>query len=502
MWTSSSWMPHQDYLDLLKRENGTHLSLTGEPFLEAAYPKELFIMRALNLDPIMPIIKPLFNESLGAPAKNVMQTVRSLILFGMTIGTTPAGTSLTGWIDELNKRTPLSVLIGCSPSDPIPSLGSHYRLMDRLWLSDSPLLTRADLLPYNKDSLRKGNPDIGGDGKLHEPDQERTTADAAAAIVAGKKPAPDPEEVLQKILSLTAIAMSVSYGLIQPDGCTLSGDGTALHVHASPYGHHDRNLPLDSDLRHFSDPDADWGYDSALETNFYGHTLYFVVCRNDALKVELPVTFKITSARRHDALNFLFTYSDFKRNVQGINPAFFCLDSAHDNYPTYNLLHDDGIIPMIDLNMKSPLNSDGLPEGFTYDTDGNIRCRCNAVMHFEQYDSHKNRNKFRCPFACGEVDSCSHRAECQRKVTDYGRSIYVPLSDDIRFNPGVARNSEEWKDIYRHRTACERFNNRILNDYKLHAMKIHSARRYAFMTMVFIIAIHMDAIYKHCCLAA
>ena len=495
MWTSSSWTRHQSYVEALDRANA-FVTFTGRPFIESVYPREFFIMRILNLDPVGPLIAPLYSNTVGAPAKNQMQVLRSLILFGLTIGTTPAKTSLTKWVNLLHKNTPLTFLAGCFSPDQIPSLGSHYAFIDRLWASNEPLLTRADLLLHNKDEFRRGRPDIGGDGKAREDNQEKNTEDAAAAILQGRKPAPDPEVYLQKILSLTAVATSISYGLIQPANCILSGDGTVIHAHASPYGHHDRSLPPDSSFRHFSDPDADWGYDSDLEQKYYGHTLYLFNYRNDDLKVELPVSFKYTSARRHDALNFLFLYSDFRNNDPLLFPDRFCLDSAHDNYPTYNLLKHDGIIPVIDLNMKSPLNADGLPEGFTYDTDGNIRCRCNARMHFSQFDSVKRRNKYRCPFACGEVDSCPYREQCQKKVTNYGRSIYVPLPDDIRFNPGIPRNSDEWKDTYRQRTASERINNRILNDYMLSDMKIHSTRRYAFFTMVTCIILHMVAIYN------
>lgn len=491
MWTSSSFLDHTSYLDLLER--GKNLVPYSAP-LDVLYPREFFIMQTLNLDPIIPIISSLYDQSQGAPVKNLHQILRSFLLFSMTIGTTPAKTSLTAWVDYIKMNPVYRLLIGSPSVDDLPGLGSYYRFMNRLW--DSPtLLSRSDLLPYNKDNSRKGKPEIGGDGKAIEENQEKNTIDAATAINEGRNPAPNPEINLQRIFSLTAIALSVSHGLIDPHKMIVSGDGTCIHAHAAPNGHHDKSLP-DSDLRHFSDPDADWGYDSDLKANYYGHSLYMFAYRNDTLKTELPIFFKYTSARRHDSLNFLFSFSDFLHNVDGIFPNRFCLDSAHDNISTYELLSSRGIIPLIDLNLKSPLNSDGLPEGFTYDSDGNILCRLKAKMHFAQYDKVKRRDKYRCPFACGKVDSCPYREQCQKKVTAYGRSIYVPKPDDIRFNPGIERNSDEWKDVYRHRTACERLNNRVLNDYMLSRMHVHTTRRFSFVTMMICISIHLDAIYR------
>jgi len=151
----------------------------------------------------------------GAPVKNLHQVFRSFLLVSLTVGTTLARTSLTTWIDYI-KKNPVYRLLIVSPSvDDLPGLGSYYRFMNRLW--DSPtLLSRSDLLPYNKDNSRKGKPEIGGDGKAIEENQEKNTIDAATAINEGRNPAPNPEINLQRIFSLTALALSVTHGLIDP----------------------------------------------------------------------------------------------------------------------------------------------------------------------------------------------------------------------------------------------------------------------------------------------
>ncbi|MGL6199004.1 MAG: hypothetical protein ACRC3H_08730, partial [Lachnospiraceae bacterium] len=60
----------------------------------------------------------------------------------------------------------------------------------------------------------------------------------------------------------------------------------------------------------------------------------------------------------------------------------------------------------------------------------------------------------------------------------------------------VARGTAEYIKTYNNRTGSERVNNRILNDYKLHSMRIHGKKRYSFFTMIACINIHLDARLK------
>ena len=54
-----------------------------------------------------------------------------------------------------------------------------------------------------------------------------------------------------------------------------------------------------------------------------------------------------------------------------------------------------------------------------------------------------------------------------------------------------------YRKIYKQRTATERINNRILNDYGLHRMFIHTKEHYSYMATMIGICIHPDARYKH-----
>jgi len=139
-------------------------------------------------------------------------------------------------------------------------------------------------------------------------------------------------------------------------------------------------------LRHYSDPDADWGWEPGWL--FFGYTLYPLVCHSPDAQMDLPLSFHFISAGRHDSANFLVAINEFRKNAPDIT----------------------------------------------------IR--------------------------------------------------------DIRLYPPVPRGTAEWKKIYNNRTASERINNRILNNYKLHSMRIHFKGHYSFMTMTICICTHLDAWYK------
>ena len=108
------------------------------------------------------------------------------------------------------------------------------------------------------------------------------------------------------------------------------------------------------------------------------------------------------------------------------------------------------------------------------------------------YCRQKHSRKWRCPLACGRVASCPCGETCSS--SSYGRCVYTKPDWDIRLYTPVPRGTAEYKKIYNNRTSCERVNNRVLNDYHLHDMGIHTRKRYSFFTMI--ICIHLDARLK------
>lgn len=455
---------------------------------------------SLNLDSVGEYVERYYSLA-GRPAINQAQILRSFILFAFLLNVTPARLSLTKWVREVLPGSDAFIaLIGCSCKEDLPPLGSYYDFMNRFWLGDRSLFARNALLPAGKNSKPKKK--LGSDGKLvseEKEDRETPTREAANLILSGKAPAPNPEAALQDILTLAAVIPSVNAGLINAEGLTLSGDGTALHAHASPYGRRtttcdNPECPFHSSCpRHYSDPDAEWSWDCGQNDWFFGHSLYMLCCRNSDLKVELPLTFKLTNAKRHDSLNFLYAIDDFGRHCLGLSPENICLDSAHDNMPTYELLEHWGINALIDINGRSK-HSPSAPDDISFDKDAIPHCRGGFAMTPWGYESGRNAHKYRCPLKCGRMDSCPHEKECS--PGKFGRTVYVKNKSDLRFFPRIPRGTEEYRKIYSERTACERLNDRVLNDYFLQSMMVRGRDHLSFWSMVICICIHLDARLK------
>ena len=270
-------------------------------------------LRLLNLDPVMEYLSR-FYSPLGRPAKNQVQILRSLVLM-MLLGFT----SLTAWVQKLKADSLLAVLIG-SPQGSLPPLGSYFDLMDRLWAQSeaSQRTGRKDLFPKGKNGKPSKKP---GKGKKL-PNKHSGITDKLAVYSLEHEEFPFHfEERLQQVFRLAAILPSLDDGLIPQNGLTLSGDGTCVHSHSSPYGHKvckcmEYGISGCSCKRHFSDPDASWGWDSDEEVFYFGHTLYMLCSHNAETGVDLPLHICFLNARRHDSVSAIVSLREFRT----INP--------------------------------------------------------------------------------------------------------------------------------------------------------------------------------------
>lgn len=498
MFKPDLWQSHNEYRTLVNTY-GRRLSRNKTKYSFGLYGKERQKLLSLNLDPLLEYI-PGFYSKTGRPARNQAQLLRSLILFVLLFNKTPARTSLSAWVkDVLPASISLIILVGCTCAEELPPLGSYYDFMDRFWNAPVDAYSRTSLLPAGKNGS-KPKKLIGADGKLLEPDDPLTvtTRDIVNDIMNGTPASENPEAALQNIFSILAVLPSVRLGLIDAENLTLSGDGTAVVSHSSPYGRHlsscSKSCPYRNGCgRHYSDPDAAWGWDSDNKTWFFGHTLYMLCSRNNSLKVELPLLMKFTNARRHDSKNFLYAIDNFGRHLYGLSPKNICLDSAHDNIPTYELLEHWDINALVDINGRAK-SSEYAPADITFDKTGHPLCPAGHKMCPWGNDPIKDAHKYRCPLKCGRIDSCPHAEQCS--PGNYGRTVYIKNHGDLRFHPRIPRDSEEYKQIYSERTACERVNDRVLNDYCLQHLKIRGREHFSFWTMLIGICIHLDARYK------
>lgn len=364
MFKPELWQSHDEYRTIVKTY-GKRLSRNPKYGFKS-YEKECRKLLSLNLDAIADFI-PGFYSAAGRPAKNQAQILRSLILFVLLFNRTSARISLTVWVREtLPGSIAFTVLVGCTSPNQLPPLGSYYDFMNRFWMASRDIYSSSCHLPAGRNS-RKPEKIIGTDGKLVEDDSTSlSTADIVKKIMDGPPACDNLEAALQKLFFFLAVLPSMQLGLVDPGNLTVSGDGTAVTSHASPYGRHPASCPSSCAFRngcgrHYSDPDAGWGWDSDKRCWYFEHTLYMLCSRNAQLKVELPLLMNFTSARRHDSKNFLYAIDDLGRNTYGLFPKNICLDSAHDNMAAYRLLERWDINALIDINGRAK-SSDDAPD--------------------------------------------------------------------------------------------------------------------------------------------
>lgn len=487
------WQSHQEYLRSLHEakisfDSSQRLRLQTE--LAQAREK----LRLLNLDSVMIYLEP-FYSNIGRPASNQVQIIRSLILFFL-ISANSGSYGLTAWIVRLRNDPVLAALIGCR-TDSLPPLGSYFDLMDRLWLfHDKDPYSRSKLFPSGRNTSKPDKPEKKGQKAAER--HKDIVKKIASRLESGRDILFNFEAVLQNIFLIAAVRPSVQKGLIPQQNLIVSGDGTCVHTHSNPFGKRFQGCPFSDScvshpdcLRHYSDPDAAFGWDSDLNQYFFGYTLYHLDYHNPELKVDLPLLFRFTSAARHDSVNALVALHELRKHAPDISIGSVCLDSANDNYPTYELLQKWGISPFIDLNSRRGRSS-SIPDSIRIDKDGTPICKEGHRMVCWGYDSSKHSIKWRCPYALGKVPSCT----CPCSDSPYGRTIHTKNEWDIRLYTPVPRGTKEWKSTYNNRTSTERINNRVLNHYRLHSMMIHTKKHYSFMTMIIGICIHLDAWYK------
>lgn len=487
MFNIKTWQSMSEYQNLVS--SVVHKLKRNPTYETTIYKSEIDKMLHINLDPVGEYLR-IYYSSTGRPAQNQAQIFRSFILFTMLFNKTPAKQSLTLWVRDVLPSNPLFItLVGCESANNLPPLGSYYDFINRLWKASKNKYSISNLLPAGKNG-KKPKKEIGNDGKLIE-DPKYKTQDFVDKILSDTPLSDNPEAILQDIFFIFATLPSMRLGLIPQNNLTLSGDGTAVASHSNPFGH---ILAGCDSLRHYSDPDAEIGWDSHEKTWYFGHTLYTLCSYNEQLGIDLPVSIKFTSARRHDSINFLYCFDEFTKHSPGIKPENLCLDSAHDNMPTYRLLNEFNINALIDLNGRSS-SSEGLPNDITLNKQGHPLCRCGKEMCAWGKDPNKNNaHKFRCPLKCGKIDTCPFEQECCKG--NYGRTVYIHEDNDLRFYPRIPRDSDLFKAIYNKRTSCERMNNRILNDYGLLNLKIRGINHFSFWTMIICICIHLNARQK------
>jgi hypothetical protein len=395
-------------------------------------------------------------------------------------------------VAKLSHNPVLRIIAGFNGFN-MPQTSSYYDFINRIVpLDERPAVKSVKQKPKNK---------LGKNIKLPPKNPNITSKLANFAIHDEKRflrhLGARPERVLNKIFAVVAVESSFRLGLI-PQSVDISGDGTCIETGASSYGKKicscRKNGVFKCDCpRRFSDPNASWGWDSSKERWFYGYSGYFISTYNKTLKTDLPVYLRFVEASRHDSVSAIVALAEFRQLHPNLHINSFISDSASDNYATYELLNHWNIHSIIALNPKNKSNPiHSTASGF--DNKGRPYCPGGHLMVYNGFCKDRCRFKWRCPRVAKNTPPCDACNSCSN--SSYGRVIYTKSEQDLRLFSRIPRHSDDWNALMRQRTAAERVNNRILNDYGIEADASRGKKRIAFMTTLAAINVHLDAQLK------
>lgn len=453
-------------------------------FLQKFYADLIHWVSAIDLSQTSALMKDSYSvKSKGRKPRDPTDMLRSLLLMHkLNI------TSIDSWVYQL-RTLPVYAILSGFPKDSTPGIGTFYDFIRRLWLSDRPHKTGR-----NKRPLRKPKK-AGKKNEKLDPKNPKITEKLVARVLRAKKThyAPKELDLLQQLFQNQFVLPSASKGLLgNTNALSIIGDGTTVKTGARSFGKFLCNCRKSGNWkcdckRQFSDPDANWGWDSYREKYYFGRTLY-VFCAADS-PYDLPIYLRFFRASQHDAVSWICGYQELHHWYPQWNIGEVILDSAHDSLPIYTLLEHDDVCSIIDLNVRRW--SKLVQDDFTIEKDGVPICPIGRRMVHWGKLAKTHRRKWRCPAKCGNwtcLTPCS--------PSEYGRTFYTSTSDNPRLFPRIRRDSKEWRKRYAKRTAVERCNKRQKIDYKLEDSKGRSSRHWTIRTTLIAMCQHADAWFE------
>ena len=251
-----------------------------------------------------------------------------------------------------------------------------------------------------------------------------------------------------------------------PDNQPKADKDCTLGVHTASNQHNDKNYEFY------------WGYKN--------HVL------SDCI-TGLPIFEMTTGAHTADssvALDILAKTHTFL----SLEECSFIGDAGYDTKEIYNtvlnLYHGDCYIPINPRNTKNP---ELLPIGVPI-------CEAGLAMSRNGTNHHDNRTRrqFCCPFKRSKIAVCpiNHSKWNNGKKT-HGCTVSITVPDDYRLS--IDRKSKHFKDTYKLRTECERYNSRFkaTGQERLWVRNFKSAQNLNSFAHIALLAVAIAAVKSH-----
>lgn len=478
---------HQEFQDFLVEQIKTHYLEKDFSGTVLLFHRELAGVWLSDLTGVVNIVRSRYSLKKGAPARDPVDMFRSLLLMEMS-----RCPSIDDWVKNLNALPIWAILSGFDPDD-VPGVGTFYDFFRRLWLADSPHLSRKVRKPRRKPKKGKKK---GEKSPTYKPGIVKRLVDRFLSRPPVFKVR--PHDLLQQIFKECFVMPSANLGLLgDVEHLRFAGDGSSVRTGASRYGKLTCSCRKQGVFncqcpRRYSDPDASWGWDSYREEYYFGRSLYAFTAADSPY--DLPIYLIFHKARRHDSVAFVPSFFDLLHSYPEFRFDEGLLDSAHDAYPIYELFHHHDLSAVIDLNKRNSGNVSCQGE-FSFSKDGVPICRSGHFMAYHGYCKDRQRHKWRCPMTRKKWN-----VKCDNPCSNskYGRVFYTREQDNLRYFTRIPRDTPQWKKHYKRRTTDERYFKRLKEDYLLERKgKIRSSMTWYFRAFADSMCIHIDAWVRH-----
>lgn len=411
---------------------------------------------------------------------------RSFLLFLLTNPTI----GITKWVDELYRVPLYAILSGFEPGD-IPGVGTFYDFFQRLWGQDNK-----NIKPNIKSKRKKKKKKKLKKGEKQTPKNPGIVKKLVNRFIRyGAKKKTLPADRLFDLFQSQILDVSAKLGLLgNLHSLGAVGDGTPVVTAVYPRSKSTcdcsaQGIANCNHPRFFSQPDCDSGWDSSRERYFNGYHLYMISTSDSPY--DLPLYPRLHPASRHDAVSFVASSIEFSQRFNLGTIDKFLLDAAHDAEAIYELLNHQEIEPFIDLNPRTKKNY-SMESDIQISPKGIPICPIGKEMKPNGYDVSKNRQKWRCPLACGTKNTCKNPCSTAK----YGRTFHTFLKDNLRLFTKTLRSSDIWNLTYKRRTSVERSNKREKVDYHLEAGRHRSTKMWYIRVYGIMMCQHIDAWYS------
>ena len=315
------------------------------------------------------------------------------------------------------------------------------------------------------------------------------------------------QKLLEDLLMKLAIIPSANKGLLgELNKLKVCGDGSALESGANCNGQptcdcRSKGIYKCKCDRIYSDPTADWGFDSYRQIYYFGHTFYQHTTSVSGHDLPLHITMGpasesdfTLSMKSLDSMLKMFSSHTLPVNIYSMS-----YDSGHDGLGIYQYLKANHIKPVIALNPRSGtfpkptgtaklVNEKGIP-------------LCPAGLEMRRNGKRGDgRIYYNCPVKRpthlnGKYVFKTHSQECPQGSlcqpdSQMGPVVYIRSSDDLRLYPDISRYSPEYKLLMNLRTGCERSNSTKKVVHKLANRPCRSASH-------FLVRLYLVAILEH-----